>query len=90
MAMKGAQEVRAHVTGAEMWCTATDEAWEARVNAMGAEMWGMATDGARDGAEPQEAQRGGTVRATLRRGHSYAKILRDWNEPNRCDTLTQW
>ena len=32
----------------------------------------------------------GGVRATLRRGHSYMKILRDWGEPNRCDTLTQW
>ena len=30
------------------------------------------------------------VRATLRRGHSYTKMLRDWGEPNRCDTLTQW
>ena len=31
-----------------------------------------------------------TVRATLRRGHSYTKILRDRGEPNRRDTLTQW
>ena len=30
------------------------------------------------------------VRVTLRRGHSYMKILRDRGEPNRCDTLTQW
>ena len=30
------------------------------------------------------------VRATLRRGHSYTKILRDRGEPNRRDTLTQW
>ena len=30
------------------------------------------------------------VRVTLRRGHSYTKILRDRGEPNRCDTLTQW
>ena len=30
------------------------------------------------------------VRATLRRGHSYTKILRDRGELNRCDTLTQW
>ena len=30
------------------------------------------------------------VRATLRRGHSYMKILRDRGEPNRRDTLTQW
>ena len=31
-----------------------------------------------------------TVRATLRRGHSYTKILRDRGELNRRDTLTQW
>ena len=31
-----------------------------------------------------------SVRATLRRGHSYTKILRDRGEPNRRDTLTQW
>ena len=30
------------------------------------------------------------VRVTLRRGHSYTKILRDRGEPNRRDTLTQW
>ena len=30
------------------------------------------------------------VRVTLRRGHSYMKILQDRGEPNRCDTLTQW
>ena len=33
---------------------------------------------------------GRAVRATLRRGHSYTKILRDRGEPNRRDTLTQW
>ena len=36
------------------------------------------------------AHRLGRVRATLRRGHSYTKILQDRGEPNRCDTLTQW
>ena len=30
------------------------------------------------------------VRATLRRGHSYTKILQDRGELNRRDTLTQW
>ena len=33
---------------------------------------------------------GDAVRATLRRGHSYMKMLQDWGKPNRCDTLTQW
>ena len=39
---------------------------------------------------PPETGEGVTVRATLRRGHSYTKILRDRGEPNRRDTLTQW
>ena len=34
--------------------------------------------------------RAAIVRATLRRGHSYTKILRDRGELNRRDTLTQW
>ena len=37
-----------------------------------------------------QQQRAVVVRATLRRGHSYMKILRDRGEPNRRDTLTQW
>ena len=60
IASHGAQEARAHATGAEMWGTAADGAREARVHAMGAETWGMASDGARDGAETWGAQRGGT------------------------------
>ena len=40
------------------------------------------------GPRPCIVDRG--VRATLRRGHSYMKILRDRGEPNRRDTLTQW
>ena len=38
----------------------------------------------------EEAAEVDDVRVTLRRGHSYTKILRDWGKPNRCDTLTQW
>ena len=48
MAADGAQEARAHVTGAEMWGTAVDGAREARVHAMGAKTWGTAADGARE------------------------------------------
>ena len=59
MAMDGAQEARAHTTGAETWDTAADGAREVRVYAMGAETWGTAADGARDGAETRGAQRGG-------------------------------
>ena len=60
MATDGAQEARAHATGAETWGTAMDGAWEARAHAMGAETQGTAMDGARDRAETQGAQRGGT------------------------------
>ena len=59
MAADGAQEARAHATGAETWGTAADGAREARAHAMGAEMRGTAADGARDGAETQGVQRGG-------------------------------
>ena len=59
MATDGAQEARAHATGAETWGTATDGAREARAHMMGAEMQGTAADGARDGAETRGAQRGG-------------------------------
>ena len=59
MAVDGAQEARAHATGAEMWGTAVDGAWEARAHVMGAETRGMARDGARDGAETRGVQRGG-------------------------------
>ena len=48
MAVDGAQEARAHATGAETWGTAADGAREARVHAMGAEMWGTAADGAQE------------------------------------------
>ena len=48
IAMDGAQEARAHATGAETWGTATDGAREARAHAMGAEMRGTAADGARE------------------------------------------
>ena len=48
MAVDGAQEVRAHATGAETWGTAADGAWEARAQAMGAELRGTAADGARE------------------------------------------
>ena len=48
MAMDGAQEARAHATGAETWGTAADGAQEARAYVMGAEMRGMAADGARE------------------------------------------
>ena len=46
MAVDGAQEARAHATGAETWGTAADGAREARVHVMGAETWGTAVDGA--------------------------------------------
>ena len=59
MAADGAQEARAHTTGAETWGTAVDGAQEARAHAMGAETQGTAADGARDGAKTQGAQRGG-------------------------------
>ena len=59
MATDGAQEARAHVTGAEMWGTAIDGAWEARAHTMGAETRGMAADGTGDGAETRGVQRGG-------------------------------
>ena len=59
MAVDGAQEARAHATGAETWGTATDGAQEVRVHTRGAEMRGTAADGAREarayamGAETQ-------------------------------------
>ena len=40
--------------------------------------------------ETVHQEQSGAVRATLRRGHSYMKILRDRGELNRHDTLTQW
>ena len=48
MAADGAQEVRAHATGAETWGTAADGAREARVHVMGAETQGTAADGAQE------------------------------------------
>ena len=44
----------------------------------------------RAASSPSSSPRSVLVRATLRRGHSYTKILRDRGEPNRRDTLTQW
>ena len=44
----------------------------------------------REAREAADREAREAVRATLRRGHSYTKILRDRGEPNRRDTLTQW
>ena len=84
MAVDGAQEVRAHVTGAETWGTAMDGAREARAHAMGAETRGTAADGAREarayamGAETQgTAADGARDRAETRgvqRGGAWAHV----------------
>ena len=84
MAMDGAQEARAHTTGAETWGTAAVGAREARAHTMGAETWGTATDGAREarvyamGAETRGmAVDGARDRAETRgaqRGGAWARV----------------
>ena len=67
--MDGAQEARAHVTGAETWGTAADGAQEARAHAMGAETRGTATDGAREArAHAMGAETWGTAADWARDG----------------------
>ena len=84
MATDGAQEARAHVTGAEMWGTAADRAWEARAHAMGAEMQGTAADGAQEvrthvmGAEMRgmaaDGARDGAETRGEKRGGAWARV----------------
>ena len=84
MAADGAQEARAHATGAETWGTAVDGAREVRVHVMGAEMQGTAADGAQEarahamGAETQgTATDGARDRAKTRgaqRGGVWARV----------------
>ena len=84
MAVDGAQEARAHATGAETWGTAVDGAWEARAHAMGAKMWGTAADGAREarvyvmGAETQgmamDGARDGAETRGAQRGGAWACV----------------
>ena len=84
MAVDGAQEARAHATGAETWGTAADGAQEARVHATGAEMWGTAADGAREvrvhamGAEMQgmaaDGARDGAKTWGAQRGGMWAHV----------------
>ena len=84
MAVDGAQEARAHVTGAETWGTAADGAREVRVYVMGAETWGTATDGAREvrayamGAETQgtavDGARDGAETQEVQRGGAWARV----------------
>ena len=84
MAADGAQEARAHATGAETWGTATDWAQEARAHAMGTETWGTAADGAREvrahamGAETQgtavDGARDGAETQGAQRGGAWARV----------------
>ena len=84
MAADGAQEARAHATGAETWGTAVDGAREARAHAMGAEMRGMAADGAREvrvhtmGAEMRgmaaDGARDGAETREAQRGGAWARV----------------
>ena len=84
MAVDGAQEARAHVTGAETWGTAADGAREVREHAMGAETRGTAADGAREarahamGAETQgtaaDGVRDGAETQGAQRGGAWARV----------------
>ena len=84
MAADGAQEARAHATGAETWGTATDGAREARAHTMGAEMRGTAADGAWEvrahtmGAETQgtavDGARDGAETRGVQRGGAWARV----------------
>ena len=85
MAVDGAQEARAHATGAETWGTAADGAQEARAHAMGAETRGTATDGAREarayvmGAETRgmaaDGARDGAETRGAQRGGALSRII---------------
>ena len=84
MAADGAQEARAHATGAETWGTAMDGAREVRAHAMGAETLGMAVDGARKvrvhamGAKTQgtavDGARDGAETRGAQRGGAWAHV----------------